>query len=198
MVALDEATQLRMSFSPEVVTTDDSLSYLKAVGNVELRHSIAQGRTILGARLSVGALSAMNGNSTIGDRFVLGGSTLRGFSHGGFGPRDLAAPDNPALGGENFAALRLDATFPGLIAQAPRVTPGVFVDAGSLWGLGSVAGGPAGANPVDDAARMRASIGISLGLQVGPGELGIVFAAPLREEDYDRTEVVQLQFRANF
>jgi outer membrane protein insertion porin family len=198
MIALNDATQLRMTFSPEVVTTDDSLSYLKAVGNVELRQSVAQGRAVLGARLSVGALSAMNGNTTVGDRFVLGGQTLRGFAHGGFGPRDLAAPGTPALGGENFAALRLDATFPGSITAAPRLTPGIFIDAGSLWGLGSVAGGPAGANPVDDAAHARGSIGISLGLQVGPGELGIVFAAPLREEDYDRTDVFQLQFRANF
>ena len=48
------------------------------------------------------------------DRFQLGSGILRGFEPGGIGPReyDSVRGVNDALGGDKFAAMRLEALFP--------------------------------------------------------------------------------------
>ncbi|WP_010140399.1 BamA/TamA family outer membrane protein [Oceanicola sp. S124] len=151
----------------------------------------------LTTRVSAGTIHALGGESHVGDRFVLGQASLRGFAFGGYGPRDMAVADEPALGGNSFAVARIDAQFPRAFGDAP-VLPGVFVDVGTLWGLDNTAGGLAGADPVDDSAHLRASAGVSMEFDTGVGKLQLNAAVPLQKEDYDRVENFSLSFQTAF
>lgn len=151
----------------------------------------------LRAQVRGGTIQSSNGTSHIGDRFMLGSSTIRGFAFGGFGPRDLAAPGNPALGGNTFAAAQINAQFTGF-EGADRLVPGVFLDMGSLWGLDDTAGGPAGANTVDDEFNLRAAAGISVDLQTGIGPITFSYAHPFERESYDRVQEFGISYAHRF
>lgn len=152
---------------------------------------------ILRAQMRGSAIESFEGESHIGDRIFLGSSSIRGFAFGGFGPRDLAAPGDPALGGNRFAVAQFDAQFPG-IAPTGRLMPGIFLDMGSLWDLDDTAGGPAGADPVDDSFSLRASAGVSLQIRTGVGPVTFSVAHPFEREDYDRIQEFSLTFQQSF
>ncbi len=84
-----------------------------------------------------GLMSYSKGQGRVIDRFRLGGNTMRGFEPGGIGPREYDATKgvNDALGGDKFAAIRLEALFPIGIPEEYGISGGVFYDLGNLWGL---------------------------------------------------------------
>jgi outer membrane protein assembly factor BamA len=179
-------------------TTSRDHDYLRYAARISLLHALSDGNVVLRSQLRVGAIQTLSGTSSIGDRYMLGDGSIRGFAFGGFGPRDLAAGD-AALGGNRFAVLRFDAQFPNLIRAAEaRFVPGVFVDGGSLWGLDDAAGGPAGLHTVEDSARFRAAAGLTLRIRSGIGPVEIYVAHPLARENYDRTQNVGLSFSRRF
>lgn len=157
----------------------------------------AEDAFLLRAQLRGGTIHTTGGVSHIGDRLMLGASTIRGFAFGGFGPRDLVVPDEPALGGNHFAALRLDAQFAGFEALG-GVLPGLFLDAGSLWGLDDTAGGQAGVDEIDDSARLRVSVGLSLDVQTGVGPIAFSYAHPVRREAQDRIQQFRISYTGRF
>jgi outer membrane protein insertion porin family len=76
----------------------------------------------------------------VNDRFFLGSRKMRGFDAGGIGPRECSnrvcgASNNDALGGENFAVVRLEAEFPLGIPDEYGLSGGLFYDIGNLWSL---------------------------------------------------------------
>lgn len=170
---------------------------------IEARHDRlvgAEGNLHLSFGISAGTILTRSGASHIGDRTVLGQSTLRGFDFAGIGPRDLNAAGSPALGGNSYAAIRLEARAPNLFGGSDRArpVPGIFLDAGSLWGLDDTAGGVAGADPVDDGFHLRASVGVMLDLETDYGTFQISIARPVKYEDYDRRAPFNLAYRMAF
>lgn len=189
----------RVRFGLEYATSDADNDHIKLTTSAQSIHVLAQGRVVLRSQLRLGTLQSQSGTSSIGDRYMLGQASIRGFEFGGFGPRDLAVDGDPALGGNSYGVAKIDVQFPGAFGEAGRrVTPGLFVDVGSLWNLDDVAGGIAGADPVDDSARMRASIGVSLSIKTGIGPLKIHAAHPIASEDYDRTQTLGVELNATF
>jgi outer membrane protein insertion porin family len=178
--------------------TDTDHRYLKLTGRYDVRQAVLEDAVVLSARLRAGTLASLDGTSNIGDRFMLGSESLRGFGYGGFGPRDMAVADRPALGGNTYAIARFDARMPGLVPADSRLVPGLFVDVGSLWSLDSVAGGLTGTARVDDQARLRASAGVSLEIGTGLGPISINLGFPVAHESYDKTQEFSLSFQSRF
>lgn len=149
--------------------------------------------------LTAGSIMTRAGTSHIGDRTILGQSVMRGFELAGIGPRDLMAPGSPALGGNSYAVVRMEMRAPNLFGSDNlRPVPGVFADAGSLWGLDDRAGGPAGADPVDDGFNMRASIGILVDVQTRIGTFQASLGQAVTKKDYDREAPFNLAYRMSF
>jgi len=189
----------RLEFGAEVGSTSRDHDFLRVTARAQTLHVVANGNVVLRSQLRLGALDSMSENSSIGDRFMLGQASIRGFEFGGFGPRDLAVASTPALGGNYYGVGRFDAQFPNAFGSSgERLTPGIFADVGSLWGLDDVAGGVAGANPVDDSSNLRASVGLSLRIDTGIGPIQMYVAHPLEDEDYDRTQTFGLVFSHSF
>ncbi|QXT39467.1 BamA/TamA family outer membrane protein [Gymnodinialimonas ceratoperidinii] len=188
----------RFSFGIEAGHTSRDHEFAIFTARASTVHTFGDGNVIIGSSVRLGHMATMEGTSNIGDRFMLGSSSLRGFAFGGFGPRDLAVDNEPALGGTSYGIGRFDARFPNAFGSDSSLTPGVFLDAGSLWGLDDVNGGLAGADPVDDAAYLRSAAGVTLRIDTGIGPFNIYAAVPLAEEDYDQTQEFGLSFSQSF
>ncbi len=138
----------------------------------------------------VGAIVGIGEEVGLTDRFFLGGDSLRGFETAGVGPRDTTTDD--ALGGEFFYSSTLQMTFPlGLPPEIP-VTGRVFTDLGTLWEVN-----PSGTE-VADSGSLRASSGVGFTWRSAFGPIGFDVAFPWLKEDYDRDEMLRVNFGTRF
>jgi outer membrane protein insertion porin family len=137
----------------------------------------------LRAIVEAGAFNTLGDDpSRVTDRFF-GNSKIRGFERFGLGPRDLAAENEDALGGNMFAVTRFEADFPLGLPEEYGLTGGLFLDVGSVWSLDDTTG--ANGVEVDDSFRLRSAIGFSLFWTTPIGPLRFNFARALAKEDYD-------------
>jgi outer membrane protein insertion porin family len=148
----------------------------------------------LRASIEGGVLSMIDGDSMVTDRYF-GNGRIRGFESNGIGPRDLTAQNQDALGGNFFAAARLEAEFPLGIPNEYGLRGGVFLDAGSVWSLNDVAGT---GGPVDDSFNLRAVIGVSVFWTTPIGPLRFNFTRALVKEDYDEEQNFDLTVSTTF
>jgi outer membrane protein insertion porin family len=132
--------------------------------------------------------------SRVTERFF-GNGKIRGFESNGIGPRDLGAVNRDALGGNAFAVVRLEADFPLGLPEEYGITGGAFLDVGSVWSLDDTAGT---GGPVDDAARLRASLGLSFLWDTPIGPLRFNFSRPLKKEPYDLEQSFDLTIATTF
>lgn len=123
------------------------------------------------------------------DRGFAGGETLRGFAPRGVGPVHLGS----RLGGERWvsATLELQRRLPTKIAEG--LTAGVFFDAGAAWRLSDTLGGV-----IDDRARLRSSLGLSLSFDVSNVPVSLYVASPVKRVNGDRRQVFGLSAAARF
>jgi outer membrane protein insertion porin family len=161
--------------------------------------AIAEGRVLAGeltlrATLEAGHLQPLDGDRTrVIDRFNLTGR-LRGFEPFGVGPRDAGNP----LGGLSFAVMRLDAEFPLGLPDEYGIRGGLFVDAGSLWGLDEANVAQAVSGYTGSKARLRSSIGASVLWTTPIGPLRFDFGYPIRKEAYDLERNFDLTIATSF
>lgn len=187
------------TFGAEIGSTSRDHEFLRLTARAQSVHVVGNGNVVLRSQVRFGALQTLSGTSSIGDRFMLGQASVRGFEFGGFGPRDLEVPGMPALGGNYYGLGRFDMQFPNTFSgNAERLTPGLFVDVGSLWGLDDVAGGAGGLDTVDDASHLRATIGLSLRIDTGIGPIQMYIAHPVAQQDYDLTQTFGLSLSHSF
>ena len=110
---------------------------LKTTGLISGEMKVLGEEVTLIGTIEGGMLSYSKGQSRVVDRFQLGSGIMRGFEPGGIGPREYDSVNgvNDALGGDKFAAMRLEALFPIGLPEEYGITGGVFYDVGNLWGL---------------------------------------------------------------
>lgn len=126
------------------------------------------------------------------DRFYIGGNEVRGFKTDGIGPRDKDTDD--ALGGEIFYASSLQLSFPLGLPQELDIRGRVFTDVGSSWQLAEQGNG----NIVEDASSPRLSVGTGLTWVSPFGPLGIDLGFALIKQEFDKTEILRLNFGTRF
>ena len=145
-----------------------------------------------------GAITSLGDTTSRATERFFGNGKIRGFEPNGIGPRDLAADDEDALGGNLFAVARFEADFPLGLPEEYGISGGAFLDVGSVWSLDNTAGGPAGANPVDDSFIPRATIGLSVFWTTPIGPLRFNFSHALKKEDYDKEQTFDLTISTTF
>ncbi|RMF39668.1 MAG: outer membrane protein assembly factor BamA, partial [Alphaproteobacteria bacterium] len=161
-------------FSQDIAGLGGDAQYLRSVASAKAWTNFFDGDVVLSAEVEGGALIGFGGyETTVTERFFLGGDSFRGFAYGGFGPLDSSAfPNGPGgvqrragdfLGGNYYAVARFQATFPIGLPEEYGVYGGVFADVGTLWNLDRTSITRNGNTwTVDDSANIRASVGISL------------------------------------
>jgi outer membrane protein insertion porin family len=164
-------------------------TYSRTTANAKVFKSLFNEEVILSAEVEGGVIVSSDPATLITERFMLGGANLRGFEIQGVGPRDTVV--NQALGGNQYYAVRTEASFPIGLPEEYGIHAGVFMDAGSLWGLDFTGG-------FDDSAALRASLGVTLFWDTPLGPLRFDFASPVVKEDFDETETFRFSIATRF
>ena len=139
----------------------------------------------------VGYIFAFAGEDVrLSNRFFIGGSSLRGFSAGGIGPRDSVTDD--ALGGNFYYTGTAELRFPLGLPEELRMFGRTFVDAGTLTEID--VNGPT----LIDSGDIRVGAGIGLSWLSPLGPLSIDFAQAMVKESEDETESFRISFGTRF
>ena len=190
IVGLNPNSGLLVRFSQDFGGVGGDVKSIRTTASATAQTKVLNEEVTLRATVEGGALSMISGSSRTIDRFA-GSSRVRGFDPNGYGPRDIGASSNDALGGKYFAAVRLDAEFPLGLPEEYGITGGVFADFGSVWGLDNAPG-------VDDGFNLRSSVGLSFLWNSGIGPLRFNFAKAIRKENYDKERVFDLSISTKF
>lgn len=193
---LDPLTSYRLRFSQDFAGVGGDVKSVTSTlyAGVESR-AWRESVTML-AEFEAGAVHMLSDqNSRFLNRYT-GNGKIRGFEPNGMGPRDLAAPNEDALGGNYFWALRTELQFPLGLPEEYGIKGGLFADAGSVWGLDNTIG--AFGTPVDDGMHVRAAVGASLFWTTPIGPLRFNFAKALKKEDYDEEQAFDLTISTKF
>ncbi len=183
-----------LRFGQEYSAGDLSFIRTSALASAERR--VLGEEVTLRATLEGGALTMLDGDSRITDRFFPSSSQLRGFDRRGVGPRDPATGD--ALGGNTFAVARFEADFPIGLPEEYGISAGVFYDIGSVWGLDNTNGGRNGGVTVDDGLYIRQVVGIALFWDTPLGPVRFNFTRALQKEDFDQEETFDFTISTRF
>ncbi len=145
---------------------------------------------VLGFRATGGYISAYGGKTVrVNDRFLVGGDDIRGFRTGGIGPREGS---NDSLGGEWMYAGTAELQFPVGLPPELGVKGKLFSDVGSAGKID-----PTSAT-VNDTGSLRASIGFGVNWASPFGPVGMDLGIPILKEDFDKTELVRVNFGSKF
>jgi hypothetical protein len=134
------------------------------------------------------------------DRFYAGDTSLRGFDLRGVGPKlspALAAPgQDVAIGGRAYYAARAEVSGAlGGLFDRYGLKPGLFVDAGSVFGLHRHNLRP-GETISGNSAKPRISVGFGLTMKTPGGTLRLDFARPIASQQGDRPRTFSFTFGA--
>lgn len=182
---------LLLTFDQDFAGIGGDIKAVTSVAKATYETKVLNEEVTLHVEAEAGAVTALGGTSTrLLDRFT-GNDSVRGFASNGFGPRDLAAVNQDALGGNYYAAARMEARFPIGLPVEYGISGGVFADVGTVWGLDAP-------GSIDDAAHLRSSIGFSIFWDSGLGPLRLNFAKPLQKQSYDKEQVFDLTISTKF
>ncbi|MFM2367167.1 MAG: hypothetical protein RIR95_1775, partial [Pseudomonadota bacterium] len=175
-----------------VASDGSSASFLSSKALAVLEKKVFNEDVTLRTIFEGGLLNSSGGSTRITDRFF-GNGKIRGFEPNGIGPRDTST-NKDALGGNAFAVMRFEADFPLGLPEEYGITGGAFMDVGSVWSLDNTAG----TGTIDDSARVRSVVGLSVlwGTPLGP--LRFNFSKALQKETYDKEQTFDLTISTKF
>lgn len=180
-------------FGQEFAGLGGDSKYVKTTVLAVAERRVVNEEVAIRAIFEGGLINSLSGNTTrVTDRFF-GNGKIRGFESNGLGPRDLAAGNQDALGGNAFAVARFEADFPVGLPEEYGITGGAFVDVGSVWSLDNNLGGA-----VDDSANIRASVGVSLLWSSPLGPLRFNLSNAIQKESYDQEQSFDLTISTKF
>ncbi len=168
---LDPTQGWRITFDvqPTAVTGDDSLAFLRAVGQVTTYVPLSSdGGSVIAGRLRLGSILGGDDRVPSDRRFYSGGGgSVRGFEYQGVGPR---FPNGTPVGGSSLfeTSIEYRRRIRGNLGMA------VFVDAGSVGG-----------EPAPDFSDIRYAVGAGVRYHLPFGPIRADVAVPLNPRDGD-------------
>ncbi|HRO13788.1 MAG TPA: outer membrane protein assembly factor BamA [Paracoccus sp. (in: a-proteobacteria)] len=195
-LGLDPLTSTKLRFGQDFAGLGGDVKSVTTTMLAGIESRAWREEVALRAEFEAGAVVMLEDQvSRITNRFT-GNGKVRGFEWNGYGPRDLAAPNEDALGGNYFWAVRTEAQFPIGLPEEYGISAGLFADVGSVWGLDNTTG--AFDTEVDDDMHVRASVGASLFWTTPIGPLRFNFAKAVQKEDYDEEQPFDLTISTRF
>lgn len=186
---IDPTTGYVLRLSQEGAGLGGTEYYFKNIFNAMKYFSVSD-EVVLSVGAEAGIITALQDDVRLPNRFFIGGDSFRGFRTGGIGPRDITT--NDALGGERYYKAEADLTFPIGLPNEFGIKGRVFTEAGSLWETSD-----AGSEVVDENS-LRVSTGAGVQWKSPLGLIRVDFGIPIVKEDYDRKELVRINFGSRF
>ncbi len=180
-----------LSFGQEFAGLGGDNEFIKTTARLVGQTTVLNEEVTLRATLEGGAFEFLNGqNSRFLNRF--NGQIIRGFEVNGMGPTE----GNEQLGGDYFAALKLEAEFPLGLPDEYGITGGAFYDVGSIWGIGNRA---AATGPLASTGfKARHVVGFSIFWSSPFGPIRMNFSNALQKEPGDSEQQFDLTVRTDF
>lgn len=188
-----------LQFGQEFAGLGGDSTFVKTTARAQAQTSILNEEVTLRATLEGGMLNFTSGSSRVTDRFLIGGSIMRGFTPDGIGPREVrtapggAVDVNDALGGNVYAVAKLEAEFPLGLPEEYGIRGGLFYDVGSVWDLDLT-----NANTIYDDFSLRHVVGVSIFWDSVIGPLRFNFSKALQKEDFDDEQKFNLTISTRF
>ena len=179
----------RIQFGQEAAGLGGDVHYLKHTLTYT-HHWPLWSNWVANAQLKQGHIIGLDEDVGIGDRFFLGGASLRGFVPGGVGPRDRNTSDS--LGGNIFYSGTAELTVPLNLTKELGVDGAIFADFGSLGDVDD------NGSEVLDTGSPRASIGVGVAYLSPFGPIRLDLAHAVVKENFDETEVFRFSFGTKF
>ncbi|MDB5657570.1 MAG: bamA [Cypionkella sp.] len=190
VTGLNPKSSLLFRFGQDFVGLGGDAKFVETTALAVAETKVFNEDVTLRAVFEGGAVNSFGGyNTRVTDRYF-GNGKMRGFDTNGIGPRDTATDD--ALGGNFYATVKLEAEFPLGLPEEYGITGGVFADMGSVWGLDY---NPLG---IDDSAKLRAAVGVSVLWTTPIGPLRFNFSNAVKKESYDEEQSFDLTIATKF
>src|SRR6056297_257851 len=188
---LDPNSGILLSFGQELAGLGRDHEYIKTTARVVGQTAVLNEEVTLRAIAEGGAIEFNSGqNSRFINRFS--DQVIRGFEPNGMGPVE----GNEHLGGNYYAAVKLEAEFPLGLPDEYGITGGAFYDVGAIWGVDnrSAAVGPLNATGF----KPRHVVGVSIFWESPFGPLRMNFSEALQKEPGDFEQSFNLTVRTDF
>ena len=143
--------------------------------------------------VSTVSLLLQSANSITGDdiklseRLSIPGSKLKGFQTGKVGPKD----GDDYIGGNYISALNIASTLPNVLPNSQNIDFSIFFDAANVWGVDY-------SSSIDDASKIRSSIGVAVDWFTPIGPLTFSLTEALSKHSTDVTESFRFNIGTTF
>lgn len=182
-----------VSVSQEYAGIGGDNKYLKHEVDGKYYKSFIQNKLTLKLSASGGDIAALGGRVIrISDRFNLGDYSLRGFASGGVGPREKVT--NEGLGGKRYYTFSTELNFPTPVPEEFNLTGAVFMDLGSLWGVGLNKAKYQSPNGIYNDKSLRASVGFGFIWVTRFAPIRMDWGFAVKKKKYDDTQHFHLRF----
>ena len=143
---------------------------------------------VLSLDTQFGILQGLSQRPRINDKFVLGGTSLRGFDYSGVGPR-YKGGFKEALGGDRMFSTTAEATFPIGISKDLGIRGALFIDAGTVWDSKEK-----NTREIYNDKGLRAAAGFGFGWASPMGLIRVDFGFPFLSKPGDKKSVLLINF----
>lgn len=196
---IDPTTGYYLRLGTDLAGLGGSVAYLRNKAEATYYYPITDSVTFsVGG--SGGYIFGLGEDTRLLNRFFIGGNEIRGFQVDGVGPRDDNTDD--AIGAQLYYAGTLQVTFPLGLPQEFGIKGRVFNDFGSAWKVDqeepSDPNNPSRDPDLKDSSAIRDSVGVGITWISPFGPLGIDIGYALLKEDFDKTELLRLNFGTRF
>jgi outer membrane protein insertion porin family len=166
--------------------------YIRSVLYLAMYRPLYLNKIVLKLETRIGFIRSLNNNPLyMVDGFYLGGHRMRGFEHGGLGPK-IRQPNGShselGLGGTRMYYFNTEIKFPIYSSKESGIHGVLFLNLGTVTGFeerdfysnGNV-------EAIDDSGKLRSATGISIVLRPAKvAEITFDFSKILRKESYDK------------
>ncbi|MEI4233513.1 outer membrane protein assembly factor BamA [Roseovarius sp. D22-M7] len=188
---LDPTAGVLLSFQQEFAGLGGDNEFIKTTARIVGQRTILNEEVTLRAILEGGAIQFADGqNSRFINRF--NNQVIRGFEPNGMGPIE----GDEHLGGDYFAALKMEAEFPLGLPDEYGITGGAFYDIGSIWGIDNKDAATGSLNSTG--FEPRHVIGLSIFWSSPFGPIRMNFSEALQSEPGDEEQQFNLTVRTDF
>ena len=173
---------------------NDTINLFKNEVSGRYFHSLFKNKLTLKLAADCGNVYSCNDSRLrVVDRFNLGEPKLRGFKSDGIGPRlnntSSSKSGGEPMGGTSYYNITTELVIPVQQERGMDLSMAMFIDAGSLWGLGNkVTKEEYGS--VDDSPSLRVSVGAGVIIKTPMLPIRLDFAIPIKKEAYDKEQFI--------
>ena len=175
----------RTTFTQSLPIIQDSSSIMNGL-NISAYQDFSE-NVIGSVKFYAKSIHGIDDDVRLTNRLFLPSKRLRGFVRGRVGPKD----GDDWIGGNYTTAINTEAQLPNILPESYRTDFIVFMDAGNVWHVDY-------SDSVDDANKIRSSVGISANVWTPVGPLSWTFAQDISKASTDSTETINFRLGTSF